>query len=200
MKFSHIFFYVACSQHIDAAEVQESLLRGKKSLESNIARALQAGSVGTVTKLVLINATLGNKGQALIDPIHNGTIVNLASYPAGQSFSVKAVTSTISGPIGSVQFMFDEIVNFQTESTSPYAMCRDVEGVFKPCTQLVVGKHTVATVPYSLANAAGIKGRQVIVSFSIVNTNIVPTKAPQSTPVAIPKSTPVQTPVAIPIF
>jgi hypothetical protein len=195
--------YSAMLQQVIAAESDYRLLRGNKLVESNTTRTLQVGKVGTVTKLVLINANAGNKGQALIDPIRNGTTVNLANYPANQKFSVEAVTSTINGPIGSVMFTFDKIVNFQTENSAPYAMCRDAAGVFKPCTQLVVGKHTVMAVPYSLASASGIKGQQITVSFSIVKATpapaLPPAKAPKSTPVTVPKSIPVTFPKSIPV-
>ena len=202
MKLSHFFRYAAFVQYFSAAENYETLLRGNTGFERNTVRTLQVGTVGKVTKLVLVNANLGNQGQALIDPILNGTIVNLANYPTNQKLSVQAVTSTADGPVGSVQFMFDGTVNFQTENTAPYAMCRDNLGVFTPCPELVAGKHTVAATPYSLTKATGIKGQQTTVSFSIV-TNIIPTKAPsmapKSTPVVVPKSSPVSIPKSAPV-
>jgi hypothetical protein len=201
---------MALLQNFIVAEKHNQLLRNSKQWESDEARTLQVGKVGTVTKLVLINANKDNKGQALVDPIVNGTIVNLASYPVDQKFSIEAITSTRNGPIGSVQFQFGKIVNFQTENSSPYAMCRDTLGVFKPCTALVVGNHIVSAIPYSLASATGIKGQQLTVSFRIVKSNpstpapmLPPTIAPKVTPVSVPKSIPVtipkSTPIAVPV-
>ena len=205
MKFYVAFTFVALSHFVTADNRLMSLGRSNASFESRKNRTLEVASVGRVTKFRLINANIGNRGQSLIDPLVNGTIVNLKNYPTGQKFSIEAVTSIDKGPVGSVQFMFAGDDTFQTETTPPFALCRDAESVFKPCSQLVVGKHTVAATPYSLASRTGTMGPKHSVSFSIVNTiittkapSLYPTQVPKSTPVRVPKSTPAVAPSSIP--
>ena len=169
-------------------------------------RALQQVSgVGTVVSWRLINATAGNQGQVLIDPLLNGTVIDLATYPRNQQFSIDVITSTTNGPVGSVRFQYDSRANYNTESEAPYALCRNNGLQFAPCPKLVlVSTVSVGATPFSLASGAGIKGIQNQLSFHIVNTTTtlapvstptkVPTKAPTNAPTKMPTNIPTKTP------
>jgi hypothetical protein len=176
-------------------------------------RELQSGSVvGTVTSFRLVNATSGNRGQSLVEPLVNGSVIDLANFPSNQLLAIDALVSNTTGPIGSVQFTFVGKSNFRTEDDAPFALCGNT-GIgsttsFRACTQLVNGSHTLGATPFSLSGRTGVKGTQISVSFTIINTVPTPPTAPVPvvpTPVAVP--TPpvtlapvpvVPTPVAVP--
>jgi hypothetical protein len=166
-------------------------------------RELQSGSVvGTVTSFRLVNATSGNRGQSLVEPLVNGSVIDLANFPSNQLLAIDALVSNTTGPIGSVQFTFAGKSNFRTEDDAPFALCGNT-GIgstisFRACTQLVNGSHTLGATPFSLPGRTGVKGTQISVSFTIINTVPTPPTAPVPvvpTPVAAP-TPPVTLPTA----
>jgi hypothetical protein len=192
-----MFSSIVAMSRIVASNDHEMLLRGTKDLESGSQRELQVGAVGIVAKWRLINATIGNFGQVIIDPIINGATVDLANYPSNQQFSVEAVTSNISGPVASVRFMFSNKINFRTDNVAPYSLCGDIaRNVYRPCSQLAEGIHTITATPYSIVNANGVKGQQSKLSFSIVKTiaTAAPTLFPSASPTIMPSSSPSESP------
>lgn len=163
-------------------------------------RTLQVGGVGKVVSWRLINATAGNKGQTLIDPLLNDAVIDLSKYPGNQKFSIEAVTSNINGPIGSVRFQYENNVNYRTENEAPYSLCGDSLGQgFKPCPNLViVGTTTVAATPYSLIKGTGINGMQSKISFRIVKSPAIPLPVPTKPPSFVPTKLPSKVPKAAP--
>jgi hypothetical protein len=157
-------------------------------------RELQSGSVvGTLTSFRLVNATAGNRGQSLVEPLVNGSVIDLANFPSNQLLAIDALVSNTTGPIGSVQFTFAGKSNFRTEDDAPYALCGNT-GIgsaisFRSCSQLVNGSHTLGATPFSLSGRTGVKGTQISVSFTIIYTVPTPPTAPVPvvpTPVAAP--------------
>ena len=163
-------------------------------------RTLQVSEVGMVVSWRLINATAGNKGQILIDPLLNNTVVDLSNYPGNQKFAIEAVTSTIViGPIGSVRFEYMSKANFRTEDEAPYALCGNTLAEYKPCPNLViVGTTTVAATPYSLPKGAGIRGTQNALTFRVTKTTAIPVALPTKTPSFAPTKRPTAAPNAVP--
>ena len=104
--------------------------------------------------LKLIDISQGTK-TVLAD----GDSFSLSSM--GPKFSVEAV---VSGSVDSVQFDYNGAQNFRTEGVVPYALCGDTAGIFKACTILVAGQHTVKATPF----LAGSPGTPVSVTFTIV--------------------------------
>jgi hypothetical protein len=188
MKVCYVLSIVIALSLVDAS--LHNVLRGTRALDNDTHRSLQIqGFVGAVGRWRLINATIGNVGQVLIDNIINGTIVDMTNYPLNQQFSIEAVTSNTSGPVNSVRFMFANKVNFRTDSVVPYSLCGDIsKNVYRPCIQLVEGTHTIAATPYSLVNATGVKGEQSKVSFTILRTILTP--SPSSYPSSYPSMEP----------
>ena len=169
-------------------------------------RSLQVSGVGKVVLWRLINATPENKGQILIDPLLNDSIINLSNYPSNQQFSIEAVTSNnVQEPVGSVRFEYENNVNYRTENEAPYALCGDnVAQGFKPCPNLVsVGTSTVAATPYSLMKGTGITGVQKKITFKVVKSPAIPTPVPTKKPSkvlsAAPKAAPSTAPSTDPI-
>jgi hypothetical protein len=162
-------------------------------------RNLQAGSVGQVTRLRLVNAITGiQNGQSLIDPIINGTIINLNNY-ANRTFNIEAVVDTTNGLVGTVRFGFGTNNNFRTEGSAPFAFCGDTNGIYRTCSQLaVVGSYTSRATPYSLTNALGTIGQTYTVSFSIIDQPIQPTPSTTKTPTKVPTKAPTKTPTRMP--
>jgi hypothetical protein len=127
-------------------------------------------SVGQITRLRLVNATINNAGQPLIDPLVNGTIINLQDYPVGQQFSIEALVSNKTGPIGSIRFVNVDGKGV-TENNLKYSLCGDKKGSFSNCSAIskVGTKYTVKATPYSHINASGMAGIARTVQFSVVN-------------------------------
>ena len=198
MKVVYIFSSILALSRVVTSEYHDWFLRGKKEFESENVRSLQIGvDVGAVVKWRLINATAGNKGQIIIDPILNGTIVDLANFPVNQQFSVEAVTSNLTGPVASVRYIFANKNNFRTDNVVPFSLCGDLaKNVYRPCSQLVEGIHTIAATPYSLVKATGMKGQQSKVSFTIIKT--ITTDSPSSYPTESPSFAPSESPTIMP--
>jgi hypothetical protein len=139
----------------------------QKSQKDN--RQLQSGTgVGQISHFRLVNATSNNQGQPIIDPIINGTKINLYNYPSNQKISIEAMVSTATGPIGSV--LMQNVDGKKRYDYPRYSMCGDAKGTFSACTQLnVVGNYTVTATPYSELKATGIAGKPYAISFSVVN-------------------------------
>jgi hypothetical protein len=93
--------------------------------------------------------------------------------------SIRADTT---GLIGSIVFDFDAKTSFRTESSAPYSLGSDTNGDYKASPELVVlGKHTVSAMPYTLTSGLGSKGTSASVSFTIINTGpaiVAPVPAP----------------------
>jgi Malectin domain len=143
-----------------------------------------AQSGGQVVGLNLVQAGSG----ALVSVLAPGTIVNLAPG-AVPNFSIDAVTS--GSPITSVQFSYNAVTNFKTESTAPYAMCGNVGPVWTKCNVLGIGTHTVG--------AKTNNGALFQLTFQIVagTAPVVPPPVPKSMPVPIPVAPPVPVPAPI---
>ena len=135
-----------------------------------LARNTAAPSVGQITHLRLVNATITNLGQPLIDPLVNGTVINLQDYPTDQQFSIEALVNNASGPIGSIRFINVDGKR-ATENFVKYSLCGDKKGSFTNCSALsqVGTNYTVKATPYSLINTFGIAGTAHTVYFSVVN-------------------------------
>ena len=188
-----------------ASNDHETFLRGTRELESDNQRELQLGAVGSIAKWRLINATIGSVGQVIIDPVINGTIIDLANYPLNQQFSVEVIASNATGPVASIRYMYANKTNFRTDSVVPYSLCGNLAtNVYRPCSQLVLGTHIITATPYSLASATGVKGQQNTVSFSIVKTittaapSIFPSEGPSNTPSTSTSMLPSRSPSVVP--
>jgi hypothetical protein len=144
--------------------------RRSTQIKQLLKRTLDTPSVGQITQLRLVNATSNNTGQPLIDPLVNGTIINLQDYPVGQQFSVEAVVSNTTGPIGSIRFVNVEGKKV-TDNFAKYALCGDRRGSFTNCSALsIVGtNYTISATPYSQSNASGVAGATRTIYFSVVN-------------------------------
>jgi hypothetical protein len=199
MYFSLALALLLCNLAI-AKDQHETLLRGSALSTDDVmdGRKLQSG-VGIVMKFRLVNATLGNQGEVLVDPLLNGTVVDLNIYPLDQQFSIEAVTSTVSGPVGTVRFsgkLAGKGIG-RTESSAPYSLCGDI-GSYLPCPLLVAGAHTIDATPFSLTKAMGVQGQKIRVSFSIIAPLKAPTRAPTKTPTSVPTEIPTKLPTKAP--
>jgi large repetitive protein len=156
-------------------------------------RALQQleSVLGTIVKLRLINASIGNRGQPLVDPLVDGAVINLADFPPNPLLSMEAVrdSNSATAPIGSVRFAFAGRSNFRMDNSIPYSLCGDNRTVFTACTQLVVGSYNVTVTPFQSAGATGAVGTPSTFTFSIVNVISTPTPAAWVEVVAPPNAT-----------
>lgn len=131
--------------------------------------------VGQITHLRLVNATNNNTGQPLIDPLVNGTIINLQNYPANQQFSIEAMVNNATGPIGSIRFVNVDGKKV-TDNFVRYASCGDTKGSFNNCSALsIVGtNYSISATPHSQSNASGVAGATHTIYFSVVNNTSPP--------------------------
>jgi hypothetical protein len=109
-----------------------------------------------------------------MEPLRNGTIINLQNYPTGQQFSIEAMVSNQTGPVRSVRFVNVDGKRV-TESAQKFSLCGDRRNRFSSCPALsMVGtNYTVQATPYSQIFASGVVGTTQSVYFSVVN-NIPP--------------------------
>jgi hypothetical protein len=186
-------------KHESSFEHRRDILKRNNNNIHMVHRNLQVGRVGRVSKLRFVNAITGTlNGQSLLDPITNGTIINLSNY-ANRTFNIEAVVDTTNEPVGTIRFGFGATSNFRTEGGVPYAFCGDTNHVYRSCPQLaVVGSYTVRATPYNLTKAQGTIGQTYTVSFSIIDQPLQPIPSPTKVPTKAPTKTPTKSPTKIP--
>jgi Malectin domain len=131
-----------------------------------------------------LNLIQGNSNTVVVKLL-NGTVVTLAPG-ASPNFSIDAVTTvptSATTTIGSVQFSYNQKVNFRTETKAPYAMCGNYGTKYTKCHVLGVGKHSVAAKTSHTGSA------WYRVNFEIAVAN--PAAAPIPVPVVVPTKAPV---------
>ena len=177
---------VVSSQYHHGATVSRSQrLRGVDSDDPS--RSLTKSGVGSIASWRLINATAGNRGEVLVAPLLNETVIDLADYPINQQFSIEVKTSNRTGTIGSVRFQYGSNVNFHTEKMAPWSLCENKNRNFKACPKKLfnVGITTVGATPFSRVNGTGTVGTQKKLSFRIIRTALTPTNVPTTSPTGI---------------
>lgn len=161
-------------------------------------RSLQS-TVGTVTRLRLINGTARNRGEVLVDPFLNGAVINLYNYSANQMFSIEAIATNSTGPLGTVRFTFANRTNFRTEESAPFSLCGDSGGSFRNCSQLnVLGFYTLHATPFSDRPGTSVQGTSYSINFTVVNVPPAPVAAPAVTPTKAPTKLPTLSPAKSP--
>ena len=165
-------------------------------------RMLQSrGKVGKVVRLRLISANKGIwNGKRLIDPLSNGTNIDVGKYPANQLFSIEAVTNSENGPIGSIEFTIKRgsgtgsVTEIRKENAAPYGLCGDVAGSFYNCRILIPtgSRYTVTATPYELPNLKGVTGVTRKILFTMADQTLPPP------PVPVPVRQPVVSPTQMP--
>jgi hypothetical protein len=119
-----------------------------------------------VVSFTLINPATNQDIQSLA----SGDTLDLSKLP--QSVSVRANTNPPT--VGSVQFIVDG-VNYRIENVSPYTL----HGDNSPNSNLVLGQHTLAAIPYTQANGSGTAGKALAVTFNVIAGNgTTPTPEP----------------------
>jgi large repetitive protein len=166
-------------------------------------RILQVGKVGKVVRLRVVSANNDDEnGKRLLDPLNNGTIVDLARFPTNRSFNIEAVTSDTNGPIGSVSLTLwrgsvkdSEPRAYQKENLAPFSLCGDRNGDFYRCSVLNPSRsqYTIAVTPYELPDLKGRVGVTRTIRFTITDKSTVPVPVPAPVP-------PTRMPVARPTF
>jgi hypothetical protein len=129
-------------------------------------RALTAVQ-GQVTTLQLINA---DTDQVIIN-LKDKMVIALDAVPnmTSPSFNINALVS--GNDIRSVQYGYNGNPSYNTETTAPYSFCRNDKSDFFSCEKLGFGTHTVTVTP---RNRKGQAGTSVTVTFTIVETDVVP--------------------------
>jgi hypothetical protein len=160
-----------------------SLLLQQSLLVQGLSSSQRDLQVNSVTGLELINA----KTDAKILDLFNDRIIDMKSTSnlTATNFNINA---TVSGPVASVIFGYNETANFRTETSAPYAFCGNSGTDFCTCKQLGYGRHTVRATPTS----GGKVGQTVSITFTIINGS------PQAAPVSAPVTTPAQVPLGVP--
>jgi hypothetical protein len=163
--------------------IRRSSSSNQKVSRMEQARKLQLGN-DTVVNFNLYNAVTDVK----IANLTNGTVINLFSLniDSPKALNVEAIVVGSTKP-GSVKFSLDVTLYNRIEGGAPYSLCGNIGMDFKNCTQLTLGTHTVAAIPYSGKTATGqILGSNYAVTFDIVN--IAPTSPTTSAPTNMPIS------------
>jgi hypothetical protein len=169
----------------------------RSAVDGNTHRRSLQSTVGTVTRFRLINATVRNRGEVLVDPLVNGAVINLCNYPDNQMLSIEAIATNSTGPLGTVRFTFASRTNFRTEDSAPYALCGDSGGSFRNCSQLnVLGFYNLLATPFSDRPGTSVMGTPYSINFTVVN--VPPPPAPVAAPVVAPTKTPTKTPAKSP--
>ncbi len=107
-----------------------------------------------ITALVLVDAATGDA----IQTIHSGDELFLDHLPDRLSVRAHTYPSTV----GSVRFAFDGDDAYRTESTAPYAIEGDNNGLYSPLI-LTAGPHTIGATPYLLPSGQGEAGHALSV-------------------------------------
>lgn len=141
--------------------------------------AAQSGGVSTntapiaVVGFILVNAQTGSDIMSLTD----GMVIDIASLET-RRISIRAVTAP--DMVGSVMFGLDENPNFHIEDAVPYALY-DGTGRRYYAWAYRLGTHTVSGTPFTGANASGTAGQSLTITFSLIDSGVVPTALPTAT-------------------
>ena len=142
-----------------------------------------------------------DNGERLIDPLNNGTRIDIGKFPTRQFFNIEAVVSSVSyGPIGSIGFTLKRgstgsrgsVTEYRRESAAPFSLCGDDHGFYAPCQILVPSKlsYTITATPYELPNLKGIAGVTRTIKFTMIDSNaVLPSPIPVPSPVGLPTLT-----------
>lgn len=165
----------------------------------------QRSKVGKVIRLRVMSANNDNEnGARLIDPLNNGTKIEIGKFPANQFFNIEAVSSTDTGPIGSIGFTLKRgsgtgsVLEDRGENTAPFSLCGDNHGFYLPCQIIApsILRYTITATPYELRNLKGVPGVTRTITFTVIGGN----SPPSPVPVPRPVQPPVQRPVTPPTF
>lgn len=130
----------------------------------------------TTTPLTIIGFSLYNTvTNEEIDRLINGQTIYLKEYNLVSSTQLAIGAIVLNNEnendneIGSIQFEFDELTTYNNriENVAPYTLCGDVLGIYRPCTELTLGEHTIKATPYSYPDRQGISGKVIKVTFNI---------------------------------
>jgi hypothetical protein len=154
-------------------------------------RQLQSNStVPYVSGLRLIDVISGQPVSGY-NPIKNKTVINLATLSSSnRNWTLEAIMKNDDGTVKitkSVQFSYDNITNFRTETSPPYTMCGDSASAYRMCSELTTlgVKQIVATAFVENTNSIPKPYR---LQLRVMNKVVTPT-APS--PVSAPVSSPV---------
>jgi len=148
-----------------------------------------------IPSLFLIDAD----NNARIVELTDGAVIDLASLGrTTPSFNIEATAVETTGAVGSVQFAFDGNAGYRTENAAPFAACGDSKGIFKVCSDINVGAHTISATAFSEKSATGTAGATAQVAFTIVLSG-TPVVTPVTTAPVVSPFTAVPIPVVSPV-
>jgi len=134
-----------------------------------------AGTTETITFSIVKEATPVTVQLELIDvennmvaaPLEDGDVIALDERGLSEpGFNIRA---TVSSNVVAVLFTKDPDYR-QREGAYPFSFCGDSAGTYFKCDELSIGEHTIVVTPILLN---GSKGEPLVVSFSIVQSNVV---------------------------
>lgn len=148
------------TKHKIESITQKSLSMSKHFLALTALILLTLGALGqSVTSLTLMNASTNKE----ITVLTNNQVINLTEL--GNALNVRANTN---GTVGSVKFWLDGAA-FRTESTPPYALAGDTDGVYWVWTPSL-GSHTIKATAYAGSGGTGAEGGSIELSFTVEET------------------------------
>jgi hypothetical protein len=163
----------------------------------------ESSKVGKVIRLRVMSADNDeDNGKRLIDPLNNGTKIDIGKFPRNKFYNIEAVSSTLTGPIGSIGFTLrrgsgsGSIIEYRRENAAPFSLCGDNHGFYFPCKILFPSRsrYTITATPYELPNLKGIAGVTRSITFTMIDENAPPPPAPVPKPVLPPTRMPVAPP------
>jgi hypothetical protein len=117
----------------------------------------------TVPGVVVIDADL-DQPIAGLDPIPDGTEINLATLPS-RNITFDAMVAP--DQVDSVEFYYDGAFE-RLENSPPYVMNDESGGDYQGFTP-TVGTHTLRVVPYRLPDGNGIPGTSHTITFTVID-------------------------------
>ena len=120
----------------------------------------------SVASVQLVNADTG----AVIKTVTDGSSLSLATLPAHVSMKV----TTNPTKVGSLKFSYDPnpgtvVSNYHIESTAPYSLDGDTNGVTYTPVALVKGSHTLTIAIYSGSGATGTLEDTEVIHFTVTS-------------------------------
>lgn len=122
-----------------------------------------AVQVGKVTDLALVNAQTG----AFIQTISDNSTIDLGKLSASQV----AIVARTNGVISSVRFGLNDVANYRTESSAPFAFDGDMLKSYTALSLATGAKHTITATPI----ASGVEGSKLTVRVTFTKTVTTPT-------------------------
>ncbi len=130
----------------------------------------EIASTPTVLSLLLVDTETGE----VISKLEENSIIDLATLPANMG-RVSILAEAVAGRsmLGSVRFKLrGPRSRFYVDNKAPYYLMGDAGG--KPRSiKLFAGDYSVQATPFTFYNGTGIKGNEVKLNFSVINSAVV---------------------------